>query len=61
MRAAMERDAGFEVQMFAQQLAVIERIEARRFEEYGVDAVQLAAMKERFAGWAAELRGSSAD
>jgi hypothetical protein len=56
MRAAMERDAGFEVAMFAQQLDQVQRIDPRRFEEYGVDAAQLDAIKERFGTWAAELR-----
>lgn len=56
MRAAMERDAGFEVAMFAQQLAQVQRIDPRRFEEYGIDAEQLDGIKERFGQWAAELR-----
>lgn len=59
MRAAMERDAGFEVGVFAQQLDQVQRIDPRRFEEYGVDAVQLDAIKERFGQWAAELRTSA--
>ncbi|MET4783435.1 nucleotidyl transferase AbiEii/AbiGii toxin family protein [Glaciihabitans sp. UYNi722] len=56
MSAARERDAGFEVGMFAQQLDQVQRIDPRRFEEYGVDAVQLAAITGRFGQWAAELR-----
>lgn len=56
--AAMQRDAGFEVEMFAQQLDQIQRIEPRRFEEYGVGAAQLDAIKERFAQWAAALRAT---
>lgn len=58
INAAMERDAGFEVEMFSQQLDLIDRIEPRRFEEYGVDVVQLAAIKDRFTRWAASLRAS---
>jgi len=58
INAAMERDADFEVEMFSQQLDLVDRIEPRRFEEYGVDVVQLAAIKDRFTRWAALLRAS---
>jgi len=58
INAAMERDAGFEVEMFSQQLDRIDRIEPRRFEEYGIDVVQLDAIKDRFTRWAASLRAS---
>lgn len=58
INAAMERDAGFEVEMFSQQLDLIDRIEPRRFEEYGIDVVQLDAIKDRFTRWAASLRAS---
>ena len=58
INAAMERDVGFDVEMFSQQLDRIDRIEPRRFEEYGVDVVQLAAIKDRFTRWAASLRAS---
>lgn len=56
--AAMERDVGFDVEMFSQQLDLIDRIEPRRFEEYGIDVVQLDAIKDRFTRWAASLRAS---
>jgi len=58
MDAAMERDTGFEVAIFSQQLDLIQRIEPRRFEEYGVDAAQLDAIKERFVQWAAAPRAT---
>jgi len=58
INAAMERDAGFEVEMFSQQLDLIDRIEPRRFEEYGIDVVQLDAIKDRFTRWAGSLRAS---
>ena len=56
MSAAQERDAGFEVAMFALQLDRIETIAPRRFEEYDVDAAQLVAMRERFGLWGVGLR-----
>lgn len=60
MSAAMERDDGFEVGVFAQQLDRIQSIAPRRFEEYGVDADQFAALQTRFTSWAGELRGQVA-
>ena len=57
MRAAAERDAGFDKVMFARQLDQAQRIRLERVARYGVDAAQLDAIKARFATWSAELRG----
>ena len=56
MTAAADRDAGFDVIMFASQLEQVQRITADRFVEYGVGAAQLDRLKARFMQWAAELR-----
>jgi hypothetical protein len=45
--AAAERDAGFEVEMFAQQLADVRRITLADVDRYGVSADQLEGIKER--------------
>jgi hypothetical protein len=57
--AAAARDAGFDVPMFANQLEQLQRITPDRFAEYGVDLRAVAALKERFATWAGELRGQA--
>ena len=57
MRAAAERDAGFDKVMFARQLDQAQRIRLERVARYGVDAAQLDAIKARFATWSAELVG----
>jgi hypothetical protein len=56
MREAIEGDAVIAVGMFAQQLDQVQGIYPRRFEEWGFDALQLNATKDRFGQWAAELR-----
>jgi hypothetical protein len=54
---AVDRDPGFDVQMFAGQLDQINRLgSARRVEEYGVGEQELAQLKSRLSGWAQELR-----
>ncbi len=54
--AAAERDAGFEVGMFAQQLAGVRRISPTDVDRYGVSADQLEAIKTRCTHWATTLR-----
>lgn len=53
--AARERDPGFEVPMFAAQLEQARSITPDRVAEYGVDAVELAAIQKRFAQWSMQL------
>lgn len=54
---AAERDAGFEVGMFARQLAAASRLQLAQVTRYGVTVDQLQAMKARYAQWAVGLRG----
>ncbi len=54
--AATERDPGFEAGMFATQLERVNRLTVDDLKEYGVDAAELAAIKERLTGWAAQLQ-----
>lgn len=56
LEAAAERDAGFDIPMFAHQLGVAQRLAPERVARYGVDAAQLDAIKQRFDQWAATLR-----
>lgn len=51
-----ERDAGFEVDMFAHQLAGVRRITPADVRPYSVDADQLEAIKTRCTQWAENLR-----
>lgn len=53
--AAAERDAGFEVGVFAQQLAAASRLQPAQVVRYGVTADQLEAVKARCVEWAAGL------
>ncbi|MEP7369634.1 MAG: hypothetical protein ABI662_08265, partial [Dermatophilaceae bacterium] len=46
--SAAERDAGFEVAMFARQLDQVQRLTPERVAEYGVDVAQLDAIKGLF-------------
>ncbi len=57
LTAAAERDAGFEVGMFAQQLAGVSRITLADVRRYGVTAEQLENIKTRCTRWAVELQG----
>lgn len=59
--AARERDLGFEVSMFATQLDGVQNLRAGQVARYGVEPVQLDAIKERLGDWAAELRSSEAE
>lgn len=57
---AVNRDPGFDVQMFAGQLDQINRLgSAGRVEEYGVGEQELAQLKARLSGWAQELRNQA--
>ncbi|MDO5644572.1 MAG: nucleotidyl transferase AbiEii/AbiGii toxin family protein [Dermabacter sp.] len=57
LSAAAERDAGFEVGIFALQLEAVRRVTLFDVERYGVSAAQLDGVKERCTRWAALLRG----
>lgn len=60
LELAVDRDPGFDVQMFAGQLDQINRLgSARRVEEYGVGEQELAQIKSRLSGWAEELRNDA--
>ncbi len=61
MTAAAERDAGFDIPMFARQLDVAQRLALSRVARYGVDASSLEGIKQRFARWASTLRGETVD
>lgn len=55
---AEQADPGFDRQVFAELLVLLERYPDRRFAAYGADAAALAGMRQRFAAWRAEiLRG----
>ena len=54
--AAAERDAGFEVGMFADQLTAVSRIRLRDVRAYGVTADQLEDIKTRSVQWSDTLR-----
>jgi hypothetical protein len=56
--AAAERDPGFDAGMFANQLQRVNRLTEDDLKEYGVDATELAAIKERLTGWAAQMLSS---
>ena len=55
--AATERDGGFEVAMFAQQLDAVRRLQPAQVARYGIDAAGLEEVKTRCTQWAAQLRG----
>lgn len=60
LELAVDRDPGFDVQMFAGQLDQINRLgSARRVEEYGVGEQELAQLKSRLSAWAGELRNAA--
>ncbi|KQO63515.1 nucleotidyl transferase AbiEii/AbiGii toxin family protein [Curtobacterium sp. Leaf261] len=52
---AVDRDPGFDVRMFAQQLANVTRIQHSQVREYGVSAADLELLKARLSGWAESL------
>jgi Nucleotidyl transferase AbiEii toxin, Type IV TA system len=57
IRAAIERDPGFEVPMFVTQLELVHRVLPEQVSQYNVDADQLNGIKNRFDVWASILRG----
>jgi len=57
IRAAIERDPGFEVPMFVSQLELMHRVLPEQVSQYNVDADQLNRIKNRFDVWASTLRG----
>lgn len=57
--AAAERDLGFEVGMFAQQLAGVRRLNPRDVRGYGVTAEELEEIKSRCVEWASALQHRS--
>jgi len=59
LTAAAERDAGFDVGMFAQQLAAASRLQAAQVARYGVTADQLEAVKSRCVEWATDLHNQA--
>lgn len=60
LEAAAERDAGFDLGMFAGQLQQVHRITADRFFEYGLPATEVAAMKQRLTDWATVISSPTA-
>ncbi len=55
LRLAAGADGGFDRRMFADALAMAERLPDRDFARYGVHGRQLAELRARFADWRAEL------
>jgi hypothetical protein len=53
---ASEADGGFDRQFFAQMLGMIGRFDDQDFIDYGLEPDQIAAMRERFRAWRAELQ-----
>jgi len=53
---ASEADAGFDRQFFAQMLGAIGRFDDQDFIDYGLEPDQVAAMRDRFRAWQAELQ-----
>ena len=56
IRAAIERDPGFEVPMFVSQLQRVHRVLHEQVSQYNVEADQLNGIKNRFDVWASTLR-----
>lgn len=55
IEAAIQRDPGFEVGMFATQLERVNRLVVEDLKEYGVHDTELNAIKGRLNGWAMQL------
>lgn len=53
---AADRDRGFDVPMFVQQLDRARRLAPAQVTPYDVDARELADVRARIAAWADELR-----
>lgn len=60
LAAAAERDAGFDPDMFANQLAAASRLQLAQVARYGVTADDLDAVKTRCTQWAAGIREQAA-
>lgn len=58
--AAAERDPGFDVAMFSQQLSLVARLRPAQVARYGVTADELEAVKTRCTRWAGTLSQHSA-
>lgn len=57
MDTAAQHDPGFDITMFARQLALADRLCVDDVAEYGYTAADLTGVKERLGGWAHDLRG----
>lgn len=53
--AALERDPGFEVRMFREQLLLVRRLKFSQVEQYGISEQQFDEVVIRCAEWAARL------
>jgi len=58
LKMTADHDAGFELPMFASQLARVRELTAKDVAEYGVDAEQLAGLKERLSAWATHIHSA---
>ncbi|MCU7725390.1 nucleotidyl transferase AbiEii/AbiGii toxin family protein [Actinoplanes sp. KI2] len=56
---ASEADSGFDRRFFAQMLGMIGRFDDQDFIDYGLGSTQVAAMRERFRAWQAELQSAA--
>jgi hypothetical protein len=56
IEAASQRDPGFEVNQFADQLGRVSRLTVEDLKEYGVDADELEALKHRLLSWVTQLQ-----
>ncbi|WP_419996949.1 nucleotidyl transferase AbiEii/AbiGii toxin family protein [Streptomyces boninensis] len=56
---AAERDAGFDLRMFADSLGAIRRFGDERYAAYGIDAGGAAAIRQRCEEWRCELLADS--
>jgi len=61
IRAAIERDPGFDVPMFVTQLQLVHRVLPEQVSQYNVDADQLDAIRNRFDAWASKLTAEIPD
>ncbi len=57
VEAAAERDPGFDLRLFAEQLALARRLRSEIVAEYGVTESELQALVLRFEAWSDQLRG----
>jgi len=59
LAAVQERDPGFEVGMFATQLAQVRKLHAEQVTAYGIDEAQWAGVVDRLSAWSDALRVAS--